>query len=160
MKINFSNLEGGDAIHGARSRTPFFKACSRAFSLLEVMIAIAILFLGTFAILDLISSSLANARRLQRPLVDASALVSQLSLTNKLIEGTYSGNLGDVLGKAYSEYKWTGEIREVQSNKLFQADFVIQNNSGSREIISRTTTLFFRPDSPAGSLDGGIGFGR
>ena len=60
------------------------KATPRAaFSLIEVMIAIAILFIGTFAILDLVSSSLANARRLQRPLVDASALVSQLSLTLK-----------------------------------------------------------------------------
>ena len=125
-----------------------------AFSLIEVMIAIAILFIGTFAILDLISSSLANVRRLQRPFVDASALVSQLSLTNKLAEGVYSGNLGDVLGKAYNEYKWTGEILEVQSNRLFQADFVIQNARGGSEIISRTTTLFFRPESPPGHLDG------
>jgi prepilin-type N-terminal cleavage/methylation domain-containing protein len=127
-----------------------------AFSLIEVMIAIAILFIGTFAILDLISSSLNNARRLQRPLVDASALVSQLSLTNKLAEGVYSGNLGDVLGKAYSEYKWTGEVAEVQSNRLFQADFVIQNARGGSEIISRTTTLFFRPESPPGHLDAGF----
>ena len=57
----------------------------RAFSLLEVMIAIAILFIGTFAILGLVSSSLANVRRLQRPLVDASALLAQWSLTNKLV---------------------------------------------------------------------------
>jgi len=140
-----------------------FKATTRrrrqAFSLLEVMIAIGILFMGTFAILSLVSSSLANARRLQRPLVDASAIVSQLSLTNKLVEGVYSGNLGDMLGKAYSDYKWTGEIREVQSNKLFQADFVIQNARGGSEVISRTTTLLFRPESPPGSLDGGR-FGR
>lgn len=127
----------------------------RAFSLLEVMIAIAIFFMASFAILGLISSALANARRLQRPLVDASALVSQLSLTNKITEGTYSGNLGDVLGKAYNEYKWAGEIVEVGSNKLFQADFIIQHERGSREIISRTTTLFYRPQSDPGSLDGG-----
>ena len=131
----------------------------RAFSLLEVMIAIGILFIGTFAILGLISSSLANARRLQRPLVDASALISQLALTNKLVEGTYSGNLGDILGKAYNDYRYSGEIREVQSNKLFQADYVIQNARGGSEVISRTTTLLYRPESPPGSMDGG-GFGR
>jgi hypothetical protein len=131
----------------------------RAFTLLEVMIAIAILFMGTFAILDLVSSSLANARRLQRPMVDASAVASQLSMTNKLVEGIYTGNLGDMLGKAYNQYKWTEEIREVQSNRLFQADIVIQNVNGSREVISRTTTLFYRPQSPPGSLDGG-GFGQ
>ena len=140
MKLKFSN----------RTR--------RAFTLLEVMIAIGIFFIGTFAILSLVSSSLANARRLQRPCVDASALLSQLSLTNKLVEGVYTGNLGDTLGKAYQDYRWTGEIREVSSNKLFQADFIIQNAYGSRAIVSRTTTLFFRPLSPAGSMDGGLGF--
>lgn len=127
----------------------------RAFSLIEVMIAIGIFFLATFAILGLISSSLANARRLQRPLVDASALLSQMSLTNKLVEGTYSGNLGDALGRAYADYRWTGEIIEVGSNKLFQADFIIQPARGGNEVISRVTTLFYRPQSDPGSLDGG-----
>ena len=127
----------------------------RAFSLLEVMIAIGIFFIATFAILGLISSALANARRLQRPMVDASALLSQMSLTNKLVEGTYSGNLGDALGPAYADYRWTGEIVEVASNKLFQADFIIQPARGGNAVISRVTTLFYRPQSVAGSLDGG-----
>ena len=127
----------------------------RAFSLLEVMIAIGIFFMATFAILGLISSALGNARRLQRPMVDASALLSQLSLTNKMVEGTYSGNLGTALGRAYEGYRWTGEITEVASNKLFQADFIIQPANGGREVISRVTTLFYRPNSQPGSLDGG-----
>ena len=127
----------------------------RAFSLLEVMIAAGIFFLATFAILGLISTSLGNARRLQRPCVDASALLSQLSLTNKLVEGTYSGNLGDLLGKAYQEYRWTGEIIEVSSNRLYQADFIIQSARGGRDVLSRATTLFYSPQSPPGSLDGG-----
>jgi hypothetical protein len=127
----------------------------KAFSLLEVMIASGIFFLAVFAILGLVSGGLANARRLQRPLVDASALVSQLSLTNKLVEGTYSGNLGDVLGKAYQDYRWSGEITEVGSNHLYSADFIIQPARGGSEIISRTSTLFFRPQSDPGSLDGG-----
>ncbi len=127
----------------------------RAFSLLEVMIAIGIFFLAVFAILNLVSSALGNARRLQRPLVDASALVSQLSLTNKLREGTYSGNLGDMLGKAYQDYNWMGEIREVGSNHLYSAEYVIRHARGGAEIISQTSTLFFRPQSDPGSLDGG-----
>jgi prepilin-type N-terminal cleavage/methylation domain-containing protein len=127
----------------------------RAFSLLEVMIAIAILCIGTFAILGLVSSSLENARRLQRPMVDASAITSQLALTNKLVEGEYSGNLGDLLGKTYKDYSYLGEIREIQSNRLFQADYVIMNANGGKDIISRTTTFFYRPDSPPGLLDGG-----
>ena len=86
----------------------FSTAGRRAFSLLEVMIAVGIFFMAVFAILGLVSSALANARRLQRPLVDASALVSQLSLTNKLVEGIYTVNLGDMLGKAYQDYRYTG----------------------------------------------------
>ena len=119
------------------------------------MIAVGIFFMAVFAILGLVSSALANARRLQRPLVDASALVSQLSLTNKLVEGIYTGNLGDMLGKAYQDYRYTGEIREVGSNRLYSADYVIQPARGGSEIISRTSTLFFRPQSDPGSLDGG-----
>ena len=73
----------------------------KAFTLLEVMIAVGLFFMASFAILGLISTSLANARRLQKPLVDASVLASQLSMTNKLYEGTVSGNLADMLGKDY-----------------------------------------------------------
>jgi prepilin-type N-terminal cleavage/methylation domain-containing protein len=129
----------------------------RAFSLLEVMIAIAILCAGTFAILDLISSSLANARRLQRPIVDGSAVLAPEVATNKLIEGIYQGNMDEFLGKKYKDFRWTKEIREVQSNKLFQVDVVIQNAYGSKEPVARTTTLLYKPDSPPGSLDGGGG---
>ena len=77
----------------------------RAFTLLEVMIAIGIFFLGAFTILSLISQSLSNAQRLKHPLVDASAIVAQLSLTNELTEGPISGNLGDVLGKTLADYQ-------------------------------------------------------
>ena len=85
----------------------------RAFSLLEVMIAIAIFFLTAFAILSLISSSLANARRLQRPLVDAGPVLATYANTNILEEGTYSGSMADILGDAYRDYHWTAEIQEV-----------------------------------------------
>jgi len=152
VKINFS-------IPAPRPSARAEARRRRAFSLLEVMIAIAILFIGTFAILGLISSSLQNARRLQRPLVDASALVSQLSMTNKLVEGEYDGNLGDVLGKTYNDYIYRATITEVLSNRLFQADYKIYNAHGGNDIVSQTTTLFFRPESPPGLLDGG-NFGR
>jgi type II secretion system protein I len=126
----------------------------RAFSLLEVMIAAALFFLAVFAILGLVSQSLANARRLQRPQMDASAVLAQYAATNSLEEGTYSGNLSDLLGEAYRNYRWTAQITEVASNKLFSVECVVEA-SGNREIISDLTTLYYRPQSPAGSLDGG-----
>jgi type II secretory pathway pseudopilin PulG len=126
-----------------------------AFSLLEVMVAVGIFFIGSFAILNLVSQSLSNAQRLKHPLVDASAILSQMSLTNQFIEGPYSGNLGDILGKDYSEFNWQGKITEVRSNRLYSADFVIFNVRNNRDPVARTSALFFRPQSPPGSLDGG-----
>ena len=126
-----------------------------AFSLLEVMIAIGIFFLGSFAILGLVSQSLSNAQRLKHPLVDASVILSQLSLTNQFIEGPYSGNLGDILGKDYADFTWQGDITEIRTNRLYSADFFIFNVKNSHDPVARTSAMFFRPQSPAGSLDGG-----
>ena len=129
----------------------------RAFSLLEVMIAIGIFFVAVFAILGLVSSALENARRLRRPMVDAGAVAGVLSLTNKLVEGLESGDLSVYLGKEYQGYRWTYAVSEVQSNKLFQVDFIVQSPAAGNPVISKMSTLFFRPQSPAGSLDGGMG---
>ena len=126
----------------------------RAFSLLEVMIAIGIFFMAVFAILGLVSSSLEYARRLQRPSVDAGAVAGELSLTNQLVEGTYTVNLGDLLGDAYNGYDCTYEVEEVGTNKLFQVGYTVQSTTGNHDIISSMTTLFYSPRSPAGSLEG------
>jgi prepilin-type N-terminal cleavage/methylation domain-containing protein len=131
----------------------------RAFSLLEVMIAIAIFFVGSFAILGLVSSSLNNVRRLQRPSVDASPVLARYAATNSLIEGTYSGSLGDpdLLGKDYRDYNWTAEIVEVASNHLYGVTCDIFPANGRHEPLSQMRTVLYRPQSPPGSLDGGIG---
>ncbi len=126
----------------------------RAFSLLEVMIAVGIFFMAVFAILGLVSSSLENARRLRRPMVDASAVASQLSLTNKLVEGMESGDLSELLGKQYQGYQWTYAITEVQTNLLFQVDFIVQSPAVGKPVVSKMSALYYRPQSPAGSLDG------
>jgi prepilin-type N-terminal cleavage/methylation domain-containing protein len=131
----------------------------RAFTLLEVMIAIAIFFVGSFAILGLISSSLNNVRRLQRPSVDASPLLALYAATNSLVEGTYQGNLGEpvLLGKGYSDYNYIVNIEEVASNHLYLVQCAIMAGYGKREPISVLSTVLYKPHSPPGTLDGGIG---
>ena len=124
------------------------------FTLLEVMIAVGIFFVCVFTVLSLVSSSLANARRLQRPLVDAGAVESCLSVTNRLVEGTYTINLGEVLGDAYNGYDCTYVVQEAETNKLFQVGYTVQSTTGSHEIIYSMTNLFYSSQSPAGSLDG------
>ena len=121
----------------------------RAFTLMEVMIAIGIFFMSVFVILALVSQSLANARRLQRPIVDAAMIASELSLTNQIVEANQSGDFGD----AYPGYTWTADINEVMTNRLFQVDYHVYR-SGNREVMQKMSVLFFRPQSPAGSLDG------
>jgi hypothetical protein len=123
-------------------KTNFSNRARRAFTLLEVMIAAAMFFLAVFAC------------RLQRPQVDASAVLALFVSTNQLVEGTYSGNLSDSLGDAYRDYNWTAEITEVATNKLFSIECIVQAN-GKQEIVSDMTTLFYRPKSVAGSMDGG-----
>jgi prepilin-type N-terminal cleavage/methylation domain-containing protein len=134
----------------------------RAFSLLEVMVAIAIFSVASFAILSLISSSLANVRRLQRPMVDASPVLARFASMKKLTNGIYSGSLGDpeLLGKEYQGYNWTASIEQYQlTNNLFIVECVVQSASGNHEVISHLSTLLYRPDSsdPPGPFDRGIG---
>ena len=125
------------------------RAGRRAFSLMEVMIAIGIFFMCIFVILSLVSSSLRNARRLERPMVDAAMLASELSLTNQIVEISQSGDFG----KVYPGYTWTADINEIMTNRLFRVDYVVQNGD-TREVVQRMSVLFYRPQSPAGSLDG------
>ena len=133
----------------ARTRT-----AHRAFTLMEVMLAVGVFCMAGFAILALVSNSLSSARRLQRPMVDAGVLAGELSQTNKLVEGMGSGSLDRLLGNTYQGYGWKRDIREVQTNKLFQVDFIIQGDSGDKPVVSKMSILLFRPNSPAGSLDG------
>jgi hypothetical protein len=125
------------------------------FTLLEVMFAVVAFCTATFAILALVSQSLEIARRLQRPMVDAGLVASQLSLTNKLVEGVSSGDLGELLGDSYKGYTWDYAIDEAQTNKLFQVVIAVQSNEGNKPVVSKMAVLFYRPDSPAGSLEGG-----
>ncbi len=125
------------------------------FTLLEVMFAVVAFCTATFAILALVSQSIDMARRLQRPMVDSGLVASELSLTNKLVEGTESGDLGELLGDEYKGYTYDYDIAEWQTNKLFEAVIDIQRGGVNGPVVSKMTVLFYRPDSPAGSLDGG-----
>jgi type II secretion system protein I len=154
MKTRFADNchPAGRAISAAGKGLPALP--KSGFTLLEVMIAVVVFCTATLSILALVSQSLDNARRLERPMIDAGLVASELSITNKLVEGQYSGDLGKLLGEEYKGYNWTEDVEEEQTNKLFHVDIVIQRNQGNRQIVSSMRVLFYRPDSPAGSLDG------
>lgn len=128
-----------------------------AFTLMEVMIAIGVFCIGVFAILDVVASTMHGARLLDKPMVDAGCVAGEIALTNSLVEVQYeSGDLSDFLGDQYKGYPYTYNIVEVESNHLYQADIVLQSDAPGKPIISKMTMLLFRPQSPAGTLDGGM----
>jgi hypothetical protein len=126
-----------------------------AFTLMEVMIAVGIFFMASFAILALVSTTLRNARALRDTRPDIGMVAAQLSLTNRLFEGDDSGDFSD-LGNLYSGYNWVSTDNEVQSNGLHQVDFIVRQRHTGLE--NHMSILLFRPESPPGAASGG-GFG-
>ena len=163
VKSDKWQVTGGGQLRAARSDSCHVSPATHhpsGFSLLEVMFAVVAFCTATFAILALVSQSLDMARRLQRPMVDAGLVASEFSLTNKCYEGTASGDLGELLGDHYKGYTYDYAVDEVQSNRLFQVVIALQSNESGKPVVSKMTVLFYRPESPPGSLDGGIGNGN
>ncbi len=106
------------------------------------MIAGAILFMCLFAILALLANTLRNARVLQNQKVDAGMVAAQLSLTNRIYEGSDSGDFGEL----YQDYTWKSETTAVGTNGLFQVDFTVEHSPGG-EKDSQMSILLFRPES-------------
>ncbi len=115
----------------------------KAFTLLEVMIAMFIFFMAIFAILDLVSMNIRAARIIKPETVDICSLAAELTLTNKLTEGTVSGDFGDL----YPGFHWTRDIYLVSTNGLFQVDFTVSPDAGRQNQESKLSILLFRPES-------------
>jgi hypothetical protein len=144
VKLRVSNYQSrlAQAVTSDTAKSRLIKGTT-AFTLIEVMIASGILFVCLFAILGLLANTLRNARGLQRSPVDAGMLAAELSLTNKLSEGSDSGDFGD----AYRDYHWKREIFEAETNGLFVVDFVVYRRGHERTPESHMAILFFRPES-------------
>jgi Tfp pilus assembly protein PilV len=129
-----------------------------AFTLLEVIIACAIFFMAAFAILELVTTGLAQARALEQREPDAGMLAATLSLTNQLVEGADSGDFEDVAPGLYKEYRWARDINEVSSNSLFQVDFIVYRDAKKKgPSETKMSILLFRPGSKPGSASGALG---
>ena len=124
---------------------------------MEVMIAIGVFCIGVFAILDVVATVMHGARLLDKPMVDASAVVNEIASTNQLLEvQDVSGDLSEFLGDTYKGFIYNYAITEASSNKLFRVDVILQSDAPGHPVISKTSVLLYRPLSPAGSMDGGM----
>jgi hypothetical protein len=115
----------------------------QSFTLLEVMIAMALFFMAVFAILSVVSQGLGTARSFQREWPDIGLLTADLLLTNRLEEGFEQGDFGDL----HPDFQWRREIVEVATNGLFQVDYSIHGLIDGRQLESRMSVLVWRPDS-------------
>lgn len=114
-----------------------------AFSLLEVMIAIAVFFMAIFAILELTSRNLKMARSLQQTLIDPGAVAAMISLTNTLEEMTESGDLGPEHPEV--QYTWTATIPPNTTNGLFLVNIVVSQPVNGRMVETPLEIYLFRP---------------
>ena len=124
---------------------------STAFSLLEVMIAIAIFFGCVFAILALVSRSLAGARSLEPVAMDARSAIAMLSLTNRLEEGPIPPEIIAAFEAENPGYTIMGDIFEERTNSLFRVNFVVGGGTkGATKgaVTMEASILLFRPESP------------
>jgi hypothetical protein len=119
-----------------------------AFTLLEVMIAVAIFFMATFSILALVSRCLAQARSLQPMQVDANMVVAELSLTNRLEEGPIPDEIIKHFQHLYPDYTCEGTITEIRTNKLFEIQVRVAGVTAGKHLLeNKTTNYLFRPQS-------------
>jgi Tfp pilus assembly protein PilV len=119
-----------------------------AFSLLEVMIALAIFFMCIFAILGVVTRGVSQARNLKPIEIDASSALAQLSLTNRLEEGPISDEIIKNFEAMYPGYTVGGDIYEVRSNGLFRIDFYVGGLTTTKKgAASKSSVLLFRPMS-------------
>ena len=121
-----------------------------AFTILEVMIALAIFFGCVFGILALVSQSLSSARALRAVSMDARSAIAMISMTNRLYEGPIPPEIVFAYEKENPGFILAGEVFEAETNGLFRIVFTVGGaSSGSQKAVTMTDEiLLFRPLSP------------
>jgi type II secretory pathway component PulJ len=144
-------VKSDEKLAQASRHAPAVTPHAAAFTLLEVMIAAGILFMCLFAILQLLAGTLRNARALQHSSVDAGMLAAELSLTNKLSEGTDSGDFE----KLFPDFRWERTITEAGTNGLFEVHWDVYRR-GDNNPQSKLDVLMFKPESTRQGKIGGL----
>jgi Tfp pilus assembly protein PilV len=119
------------------------RPAQRGFTLLEVLIAMAIFFAAIFAILDLVTQNLRIARGLSLGEIDFSSVAAELALTNRLEEGSQSGDFGDTRPGA----SWVADTTLYSSNGLFQVDITVDWPENGLVKQRTASILLYRPAS-------------
>lgn len=140
-----------------RHPSTFGRRVNRAFSLIEVMVALAIFFMAVFAILGLLSQLLKNSRAFQRKKGADAGMVHAYwsSITNRVTEGLESGEFSDLaeFQDQYRDYSWEKDTMFYATNGLWQVDYRVINKRSGR-VESSVSTFFYDPNTQSGSFGG------
>lgn len=126
---------------------------NHAFTLIEVMVALALFFMCTFAILGLTSQLLKNARIFQNKRSPGVALVHGwfTSKTNRVTEGEVNVEFTDIspdLGELYRDYYAivSAAPNEEMTNGLWNVTYTVFNRQ-TRQVDSMVNTFYWDPQS-------------
>jgi Prokaryotic N-terminal methylation motif len=142
--VTQQTLAAGGALGGRGGGRGWRGRAQAAFTLLEVMIAAAIFFMGMFALLGVLSNGLHAAAILQKNCPTASMAVAEYTLHDQLEEGSTNGDFTYAGENIYPDYRWELNTRELMTNGLFQVDVIVYHES---KVFSSMQILLFRPDS-------------
>jgi hypothetical protein len=120
------------------------------FTLLEVMIAVGVLFMCLFAVLALLTNSLASARRLQTHRdIDTGSIAGliyvQLINTNSLNEGPIDVDLEEM----FPGSKCNADLTLVGTNGLCQVDFDVERN---QKLEAQSHFFIYLPNMKVGGI--------
>lgn len=133
-----------------RLAAPFARCARRAFTLVEVMIAVGIFFIALLSILGVMSRGLAAARGLQISGPEVGMLAAERSVTNMLEEATFNGDFGE----AYPGFTWERDEYPVASNGLWRVDFfVFKRTDRGPQLYDTLSIWLYKPES---KMKGGI----
>ena len=128
-----------------------------SFSLLEVIIAVAIFFTAIFAIMQLVSSNLSLVRSLQAKRPDLGTLAGKCLMDTNWpggVESPYDQdfgfNDGGGIGSLYPEAGWERDLMLVATNVsltngLYRVDINLAETLAQQESITRMSILMYRP---------------
>jgi prepilin-type N-terminal cleavage/methylation domain-containing protein len=124
---------------------------SRAFTLLEVIIAMAIFFVAMFSVMQLMSRGLGMARSLQQDMPSPgmiAAELAQMAATNRIDDGgSYSGDFEFLAPEIYPDFKWAAQTYQYASNGLFKADIVVVGERNGQPVERAMSVFLFSPRS-------------
>lgn len=138
-------------------------ARAASFTLLEVVIAVAVFFTAVFAILELVSLNIATANWLQHKRPDLGVLAGQTMRSTNITEDmreqpedeTFEYNGGPGRSSLFARSGWERQVSLVATNLsgtngLYRADFWLTEELARREIKSTMSILMYRPDGLQG----------